>query len=650
MRLSTRHGMRGNALLITFFLLTVAIVLVGMVLSETATVAQTTNRSRQYLAAQAAASGAVEYAYAVWYKRIGSKHDLLCSSSDLALSGPSFTGSQAPPGTGGFVYATDGELTLSALDKYGNVIKNGSNPDPVINTVPNYAGWYGRTYTYAATARMKPTNGDANAPVAGARRLFHYTEVPLFQCMFFFQDDLEIYNPATISIKGLIHTNKNLYLSVTKSSDLAIYGQATYVLSYSTKQPPGSDGSNYDLGNLSPPTWSNGGEAAQRHQVSTIWPMGPDLDSIFADSSYKTNINVTGGYHELIEPPSASYTDPEAISKRRIYNTAANKGGLIIQVSGTSIVGATTRTNVNSSTIAITTLDPTTRLPVPVAGKTTLIAAGDGASLPTDSSTDAYKDAVIAFSSALTKQLSTASTYLYDAREQAKMNVVNVDVGKLVTAVSANTSGIFSDVVYIYDSTSSTSTNAVRLYNGSSIALDDGLTIGSLNPVYIQGDYNTGGTGTTVPSNSTSSTINSSNTVSGYTSKPSAVIADAITLLSSNWSDSRSASSLSNRTASNTTYNVALLGGYIGSGSGDFSGGAVNYPRFLESWSSKYCTYYGSMVELFPSKSVTKPWDNPGIYYNAPNRRYNFDTTFSSKSPPGSVEAIVLSRGIWTKF
>lgn len=623
---------KGNALLVTLLTMLITLGVVGIVFQQTGTVAQNTNRSRLYQGAQAAASGAVDYAYAVWLKRISAKHDLLGSGDDLAITGPSFSGTAAPPGTPGYVYTADGALKISALDRWGKVITNGADPDPVISIVPGYPGWWGRTYTYAATARMRPDNGDPNAPVAGARRLFHYTEVPLFQCMFFFQDDLEIYNPANISLKGLIHTNKSLYLSVTKSSDLNIYGQATYVQSYSTAEPPGAKGSNYDLGTLKPPTWANGGEATQLRQVSTIWPMGPDLDTLFSGTT--TNPNLTGGYHELIEPPDPSQSDPDGVAKRRLYNTAANNGGLIVQVTGTTI---------NANTIGLTTLDSTTHLPVPVAGKTTLIAAGSGATLTTGSK------ALSAFASALSKQLSTSSNALKDTREGTKVNVVNVDLGAMQSAIASYVDS-FNDVMYIYDSSTGSTLNTVRLKNGATITDTDGLTIASPNPVYIQGDFNTGGSGTTVPSNGNSANMNVSNVASGYTSKPTAVISDAVTLLSNNWSDANSSSSLSSRTASNTTYNVALLGGYLSSGNGNFSGGAVNYPRFLEDWSSKYCTYYGSMVELFPSKSVTDSWQTPGTYYNAPNRRYFFDTKFSSKSPPGSVQAVVLSRGIWTPY
>ena len=669
---------RGNALLITLIVILVAVTLVGMVMTETATVAQNTNRSRQYQAAQAAASGAVDYAYAVWLKRVGTKHDLLLSGTALAITAPSFSGVNAPPGTPGYVYTTgtglsDGTLKIQALDKYGVAI-TGSNiaPDVTVGPVTGYPGWWGRTYTYAATARLKVDNGDPNAPSAGARRLFQYTEVPLFQCMYFFQDDLEIYNPAKIIISGLIHTNHNLYLSTkTASSNFTIQGQASYATPYiySSTEPPTVVGSPAEQSSTDyPPTWSNGGQALQLHQVSPMAPMGSQLDAIFSDPANAGNPNVSGTYHELIEVPVPTYSDPietDPSNPRRLFNIAAKQGGVLIHVTGTNIIGAAsaTTTAVASSSIAITSLD-SNGIPVAVTGKTVLIAAGSGASLPTTPGTTAYNNAVYAFSQALSKQQYNGTTKFYDSRELKFMNVVNVDVGLLNTAISSSITGLYNDVLYVYDDTTSTNPNTVRLKNGATIASNDGLTIASMNPVYVQGDYNTGGTTTSktdVPSNVANANNDQANYKSGYTTKPAAIIADAVTLLSNNWSDTNSysgssGSSLTSRTAKNTTYNVALLGGYLGSdsiSSNYYSGGAINYPRFLEGWSGIYCTYFGSMVELFPSKIATQAWIMPGTsgaYYSAPNRCFNFDTNYSKQSPPGSTNAIVLSRGIWSKW
>src|SRR5205814_5179924 len=82
------------------------------------------------------------------------------------------------------------------------------------------------------------------------------------------------------------------------------------------------------------------------------------------------------------------------------------------------------------------------------------------------------------------------------------------------------------------------------------------------NPVYIQGNYNTGSG--TVPSNSGTYTDPDA---SGYTRKPAAVVADAVNILSSGWSDANSAQGIATRVASaNTTINAALVAGNVQSG------------------------------------------------------------------------------------
>ena len=85
----------------------------------------------------------------------------------------------------------------------------------------------------------------------------------------------------------------------------------------------------------------------------------------------------------------------------------------------------------------------------------------------------------------------------------------------------------------------------MRLKNGA-IMPSGGITVASENPVYIQGDYNTGrvtnGSGvvtTETPAN-TANNGTGNNIVAGYTEQPCAVLGDAINILSNNWSDSKS--------------------------------------------------------------------------------------------------------------
>jgi hypothetical protein len=308
--------------------------------------------------------------------------------------------------------------------------------------------------------------------------------------------------------------------------------------------------------------------------------------------------------HEIIEPPNTAYTDPPAFATRRYYN----KAGLLIKINGSSI----TATGQN------------------------------GLSLTT-----AQTNAILASLS--------AKTTIYDQRQGSNVNVTSIDIGALGTALSTTTG--FNNVVYVYDTTSTGNPTAIRLKNGGVLPAN-GLTVASVNPVYIQGDYNTGTTNnpSAVPANNGNSSDTASPTVSSYTRVPAAVVGDAVMLLSNSWSDSNSSLSLNSRTASNTTYNTAIVSGFMPSGyqpttgaQYGYSGGANNFPRFLENWTNKYCTYYGSMVELYQSQTFTAPWDTGNIY-SPPIRCWNFDPNYTQNPPPGSLTAISWTRGSWVKY
>ena len=188
--------------------------------------------------------------------------------------------------------------------------------------------------------------------------------------------------------------------------------------------------------------------------------------------------------------------------------------------------------------------------------------------------------------------------------------------------------------------TGGTPKRGIRLKNGA-IMPDAGITVASANPVYIQGDYNTGGSNP--PSNSGDYTTPQ---VSGYSRKPCAVVADAVNILSNAWNDSNSSSSLSSRTASNTTVNTAIVSGIVPSSNNYYSGGAENFPRFLENWTSKSLTYYGSMVELYPSRQSIGRWGSANVY-NPPQRQWYFDTNLQIYTPPGSLPVFSYTKGRW---
>jgi hypothetical protein len=129
----------------------------------------------------------------------------------------------------------------------------------------------------------------------------------------------------------------------------------------------------------------------------------------------------------------------------------------------------------------------------------------------------------------------------------------------------------------------------------------------SENSLYIQGDYNT------------------------VNKVGASVIADAVNLLSNSWNDSKTKGNLP--TASNTTYNVAMISGNLNTvTNGQYNGGLENLPRFHENWTGKQATITGSLVNTWTSQFATGTWAIGGDRYTAPNRVWT--TTRRSTTSP----------------
>jgi hypothetical protein len=127
-------------------------------------------------------------------------------------------------------------------------------------------------------------------------------------------------------------------------------------------------------------------------------------------------------------------------------------------------------------------------------------------------------------------------------------------------------------------------------------------------------------------------------------------VADAITILSDNWSDAKSTSDKASRTAKSTTVNAAFLTGTVDTTAGHYSGGMENFPRFLESWgSANVFTYNGSMVKMFPSLYATNAWNNNNNIYDPPKRNWAYDANFDdrTKLPPKTPSLLLVIPGQW---
>jgi hypothetical protein len=156
-----------------------------------------------------------------------------------------------------------------------------------------------------------------------------------------------------------------------------------------------------------------------------------------------------------------------------------------------------------------------------------------------------------------------------------------------------------------------------------------------------------------VPSNNGGNPSGTDSSIaSGYTKRSTAVLADAIIMLSNAWVDTNSNAALSGRIASHTTVNTAILSGIVPTNyqnSGVYSGGPHNFPRFLEDWSGKDFTYLGSMVQTFNSQQFDGMFDT-GNVYSPPGRKWGFDSLFLTQQPPGTLRSLQYSRARWERF
>jgi hypothetical protein len=174
--------------------------------------------------------------------------------------------------------------------------------------------------------------------------------------------------------------------------------------------------------------------------------------------------------------------------------------------------------------------------------------------------------------------------------------------------------------------------HALKLTNGENIVGQGitGLTIVAENPVYIQGNWNANGT-------------------FAGAHAATAVIADAVTLLTSDWTDTISFTQPYNLDGRpNGVQSWYRLGIIAGKGmafpqpSGtptDFGtdGGAHNFLRHLQK-GNQAVNYRGSIATFYYNRQAVGTFKCCGTVYTAPDRNYGFDTDFLTPAllPPNT--------------
>jgi hypothetical protein len=600
MKTSPQTETKASALIITLLVIFLITAAIGIAMQLTTATVRQTDSSRDFSALRCAAEGALDFGYGIWTK---TTNNLYASPPNLRLNQnlgtvPSFNGFSPAPS------AEDGPLKLTGTDRYGQPDGNATSasPPPVTRiNLDNYPGWSGRNTSYLASVRLMGTFAGGRTVKYGVKREINYTEVPLFQATAFFEDTLELYKTAPMTIGGLVHTNSKAYVSSSvnpasgNSPSLTFSGNLSHVGGYvdgvwtdagnqQRDAPPEAwNWTGYSPNSSYQPGYSNGGIGQQLNAVARMEPLGADSASLLNTTDANTN---NDSMREMIEPPNTAFPDPTPIAQRRLFN----KAGILIR---------------------ITSAPPPNNI---------TITTQNGTNLTTVQRT------------ALTTALSQQT--VYDRREGKNVDVTTLNMAQ--ARAQLNGASGFNNILYIDDATSTgyADPKAIRLTNGS-ILPSEGLTVASQNPVYIQGDYNLGTPSTRVSSS---------------------VFADAVTILSNSWNDTLSSSALRFRQAIPTTVNTAIVAGFLPSGWRNefnvqygYSGGLNNFPRFLEDWGGEKFTYNGSMIELFTSKIATGEWDTGSIYV-PPVRVWDFDSRFTDTPPPGSLDAVSIGRGSLVRF
>jgi hypothetical protein len=251
---------------------------------------------------------------------------------------------------------------------------------------------------------------------------------------------------------------------------------------------------------------------------------------------------------------------------------------------------------------------------------------------------------VLSASSAITSSVSSsgASTVWGSATGQWNGGVyIDVEAPAAVAETSNQTTSVRLVDGVVSSGNSLLPANAP---NDANTNAGSGLIIATNAPVYILGNFNASGSGTSA----TNPDDGGQGTAASPTKEcPVAISADAITILSPAWQDTRSLT-LDNSTSTNDEIAAALMTGVVATTATSNSGGAHNLPRFLESWSAT-CYLRGSLVTMYSSEVGAQPYapnGNGTPYYGAPTRSWGFDNVFANGTFPPLTPKVLSFRRV----
>lgn len=592
----------GGILLTVLATMAVLAALVAGAIMLTGQFSRNAARSRAISQAIAVADGALQMLYADWQAQ---SREFALTHPNMPL--PSFTPSSSyVPGSAEFpglqgYCANANRLMIDPASYRLCPITLNGPSTKAAGASPSIASYYFK-------ASVDVTAPAGSSPVnTHVRRTFEQHMESAWRYFAFYEFDLEVQpDGAPLAIHGDIHTNGTFY---SGTDWLSLTGLATSTKGFMNDWAPGDTTNSGRTTTL--PAFNGGSPAiATRKDLLGLDPRSLDTTD--------TNLN-NDDYRELIEKPltAGAGAGPDPFAGNRLYEQAGAK--ILVDATGT-----------------VTIMDQ----------------AGVVHASPSDP-----------FFATLDSAITTGEN-IQDTHEAANVRLTTIDISKITIAVDAGTLS-FNGIIYISDTSASASfKGAIRLRRGARLPAG-GLTIASNNPVYIWGDYNTGGTYAN-PTDTAPSTQPDSNTngnppdapsaVPGYVPPPAAIFADATTILSNAWVDAGSTNPLAVRLPANTTVNSGLVTGSVATDpGGGYGQGVEGMVRFLENWkpsdlggggAQQRFTYHGALMSWWHPQQATGAYSY-GTYFTQPANYWFYDTTFLSNPPKPALGLISFSKGRW---
>ena len=471
------RSVRGSTLVVIMVAILVGAMLVGISLNVTNFNGRLTNRSVERAKMIAYADGFLESLYDQWRNAVISVNNntdrtLGLSNSSLAsaITAPTNTELPLPQNISVVSWSVQAAtpLLVALTDSAARPVAEGGTQSSMMTRL-----------NYLASITLKSTSVGSNSTITVQRNFVRGGKSFFSYFYFGTQPMTEMHPGPPMYLTGTVYVGGNLYTSHDSlhfMQDVSFTGSHYLDFRpedsrYGTEVPSittGGLGDNWSLSN--PP------HVGQSQKLFDV-PFA-SLDPNFRDDPISNDTNSDGnpnndGFHEIVEEVNSSYSDVLQLDPALTERLVAT---------------ADYRIYVNSANA---------------------VTIYKGASTTALLSTSAD---YIAISGAL-----ITNTALYDQRQGDNVRTVSLDVGAITTAYSAakitdnnnNNDGL---TFYIADtsygtsvstklagsSVTSSKSRAVKLINGAKLPYNSttgtGFTVITPNPVYIQGDYNTGAT------------------------------------------------------------------------------------------------------------------------------------------------------------